>query len=1226
MDRHVGEGGGRRGGVGRRRKSGRGGRNAREAQRRGEGGRSGVDSHVGGPGGGEEGGGDGGGSKGGDLSGGEQRQMNPSSSEDAAGKPQGGGGGVEGSKGGDLPGGEQRQMNPSSSEEAAAKPQGGGGGVEGGKGGDLPGGGEQCQTIPSSSEEAAGKPQGGGRGLDGSQGGSFTGGGQSMNSPASLKETILGWDVDDILADNQTLPEVPDFSDSVEEYMSAYSALLVQECRAAVKDALQNIHESSLPYIVKHILPTNSKSEIFLDVDLNLDAKGSWHVAREGDLFLFSTYSPQQEEFKYSYKHRSFGIASDISPHSKFHRGFKADSTKKLKNFRYATFLINLNGFLSAWKAMQVQENGNNCAGIRSIMKLPKLPSTDDPCCPQSVCLNNTVFGNLSGHQRIIASSVARAFQCKHGNIVKLLWGPPGSGKTLVITKVLRYLQQLSMRIFICVPSEDHVLSLLMLLEESEYKFNDLLVLDNLEGREITQKVRETCLQDRSLDFLCCIKMYGQLVHEMILLLNLEMFCTKKCDHKSVTRCGKTSLPVFKLQAFKNSFSTLVTGMRQCLLELKGRFSGMCLTNENVESIGNLLDTLEVLDNLLNHKIKDEKSVHQAFGLVTLAPSAAGFHEYPFAEELNSARVACLRAVETLKHSITLPKHFRERRDIENYCIQKCQVIVSSTCSNNRLLQLDTHQIDLLIVDGAANIKEYDLIVPLRLPIRHVWMSGTANKQPTTNKVAQDDGFSNNLFQRLSQLGFPMDRLTEQFLINPAVFQFPNEYLYEGKILGAQNDCSPSYSKEFESLILQNYLFMDVVKTGANADNDLTEESAILYILQQVLFKSWKGVNRKLNVAVVCLHSSRADAVKSRLINKHGTQEKINLHVKCASSLQGEMYDVVIMSALSTDNKKFVHDQHIISTITQARYCLWTLVYLLDAPRHDGVFTKLLTDATERGCFVKLSPVVSDQLDKKVSFAHLFGGNPAPRKVTIEFTWNGRPHNSKYILADLRDQKSSDTCTLQSALAAMESTKKFQYSKFKPPKDFEWILSDAHLRLEYKVTTKKDIGEEVDMPQRGCKRLDTGLHILKETGAIAHKPQQPEQVSPRRFKLKSYSRLEINENGGMSVAARAVVDGTFFLMHFKVSRNYFTLKPGQVYHFDANNAYLSPSFLIPASHAVMMIGSGDTHIYTELPSGDIQHEKSVHVNFQNSAGKLLGDDGFGKIGSSSVRGLYQLTI
>lgn len=103
--------------------------------------------------------------------------------------------------------------------------------------------------------------------------------------------------------------------------------------------------------------------------------------------------------------------------------------------------------------------------------------------------------------------------------------------------------------------------------------------------------------------------------------------------------------------------------------------------------------------------------------------------------------------------------------------------------------------------------------------------------------MAKNDGFSNNLFQRLSQLGFPMDRLTEQFLINPAVFQFPNEYLYEVKILGAQNDCSPNYSKEFESLSLKKYLIMDVGEMGVNADNDLTEERTILYILQKVLFK-----------------------------------------------------------------------------------------------------------------------------------------------------------------------------------------------------------------------------------------------------------------------------------------------------------------------------------------------------------------------------------------------------
>ena len=75
----------------------------------------------------------------------------------------------------------------------------------------------------------------------------------------------------------------------------------------------------------------------------------------------------------------------------------------------------------------------------------------------------------------------------------------------------------------------------------------------------------------------------------------------------------------------------------------------------------------------------------------------------------------------------------------------------------------------------------------------------------------------------------------------------------------------------------------------------------------------------KLDVAVVCLDNSHADAVKRCLVNKQGTQERINLHVKCADSLEGEMYDVIIMSALSKDHEKFVEDRHIMSAITKAR-------------------------------------------------------------------------------------------------------------------------------------------------------------------------------------------------------------------------------------------------------------------------------------------------------------------
>jgi hypothetical protein len=128
------------------------------------------------------------------------------------------------------------------------------------------------------------------------------------------------------------------------------------------------------------------------------------------------------------------------------------------------------------------------------------------------------------------------------------------------------------------------------------------------------------------------------------------------------------------------------------------------------------------------------------------------------------------------------------------------------------------------------------------------------------------------------------------------------------------------------------------------------------------------------------------------------------------------------------------------------------------------------------------------------------------------------------------------------------------------------------------------------------------------------------------FKIKSYSRLDIRENRGLNDALLAIRNGTVLSGYFRISRNYFYLKPGEIYHYDDTRPYLSPIYSLPASHVVMMIGSGVTNTSTELPSEDLQKQKDIHLNFQNSAGKLFGDGGFGKIGSRSVRGLYQMKV
>ncbi|KAM0928933.1 hypothetical protein ACQ4PT_001913 [Festuca glaucescens] len=630
----------------------------------------------------------------------------------------------------------------------------------------------------------------------------------------------------------------------------------------------------------------------------------------------------------------------------------------------------------------------------------------------------------------------------------------------------------------------------------------------------------------------------------------------------------------------------------------------MFLTTGNISDIVKLLADLKDLETLLCLEIEDEISVLQAFGLVTSGSSPSGLPGCLVGEELNCVRLACSKALKNLGDSIELPTDFAEREEVEDYCIEKSQVVVTTVCSAFRLHKLGADRIDLFIVDDASNIKECDLIVPLRLSVRHIWMLGDDKMQALINKVPENDGYSNCLFKRLSQLGFPVDRLMEQYRTDPAIFLFPNKRFYHGKILDGQNVQSPHYSAQFKHLDeRQNYLFYDVDDAESV---DMTEEAAILGMLH-AFCRGWQGVERKLEVAVICLYSARRDAIKARLIKKHDTQDRINLHVKCASSLQ--------------DHKTFAQDQDIISVLTKARHCLWTLFQ--SKQNHDGVFNELIDDATCRNCLRQLEGSLF-LVKVHSGETHNFANNPASRKVTTESTWQGRPRNTKYILGDMRDQKGSDTCTLHSSLVIVESLKKFEYAGFSTPKDFLWIFSADKLGVEFKKITKKDIGEEVDMAQRGCYRLETVQNILKETGAIGHNPLQSKEETC--FKIKSYSRLDIKENKGMDDAVLSIRNGTVLSDYFRISQNFFSLKPGQIYHYDKTKPYISLLYSIPASHVVMMIGSGVTDTSTELPSGDLQHEKDIHLNFQNSAGKMFGDGGFGKIGSRSVRGLYQMKV
>lgn len=86
-------------------------------------------------------------------------------------------------------------------------------------------------------------------------------------------------------------------------------------------------------------------------------------------------------------------------------------------------------------------------------------------------------------------------------------------------------------------------------------------------------------------------------------------------------------------------------------------------------------------------------------------------------------------------------------------------------------------------------------------------------------------------------------------------------------------------------------------------------------------------VDRKLQIGVICLSISDADAVRSQLISKHKSHENVRLQVKSIDSLELQWFDVVIISTVVQDYTELqrVKNTGINVALTCSRYIRITI-------------------------------------------------------------------------------------------------------------------------------------------------------------------------------------------------------------------------------------------------------------------------------------------------------------
>ncbi|KAM0883291.1 hypothetical protein ACQ4PT_031714 [Festuca glaucescens] len=428
--------------------------------------------------------------------------------------------------------------------------------------------------------------------------------------------------------------------------------------------------------------------------------------------------------------------------------------------------------------------------------------------------------------------------------------------------------------------------------------------------------------------------------------------------------------------------------------------------------------------------------------------------------------------------------------------------------------------------------------------------------------------------------------------MDPSISLFVRKHFYAGEV----EDASRDFNKQLvDKSKLAPYGFFDITDVDElNIKGKGFVECAVIIFLLQRLCKGLTNEIGKLSVGILCLSSSRVDMMKNRLGTEYGVHDRINLEVN------------------TVDNSN--EDWH----------CLWIIGEANNLIESGGTWKLLVNDAIERHIFGRLTRNKLSNVMKKLEsndrkrvavITPASSGNIA-QKAGQEWTWNGRPNNTKNILGSLRDQKNApDTCTLQTTLTTTESLKKFQYSCMDPPQDFTWELCFNDLKSKYKKVVDEEIAAEEIGEKRGKYRQETAFEIAKTQGIIGRDKSETEERE-RLFKLESYERVDATLT---AEEAEALVEaGNIMACNFCLSRNYFDLRPGEVYVYDRLCPYMHARSSMPVSHAVTVIGHGGQETRLQGPVR--------HVHFQNSEGKRSGDDGFGRVARDSVRGLYRLTV
>ncbi|XP_028549852.1 uncharacterized protein LOC110105871 isoform X2 [Dendrobium catenatum] len=740
---------------------------------------------------------------------------------------------------------------------------------------------------------------------------------------SSLVQIVFSWSLSDIFNCDLfkgKVQKIPETFTSLEHYFGSFSTPLIEETHEDLRSSLETFSDATAHVELQYIQMQKSKKLFYRIKIKNANVENGFYQPMNGDIFVLTRTKPR--DLSDLTRNATSYITGYVDDSLDFHE-YIVELSRKLeirsnRESFFIAFLLNMTTSIRIWDSLNLkvakERNLSIINEIVSYISSVRKESSSPPSSPKlflNACVSDNLERfNLNDSQKYAVQDCLSMRQKNHKeDHIKLIWGPPGTGKTKTTSTLILALLQLGCRTLICAPTNTAVVEVASrfyklfkyekFIGKTNFSIGDIILFGNSNRMKIDDDLSEIFLEHRAKILLekCFNPVTGwrHLVRTMIDFLEnaasqykqyVENEMRKKNEKKNENIKEILTVKTFNEYVLMQ-YHCRAKQLEECIKVLCNELPRTFIPYTIFKDMNIAIDLMKVFKNVLISASASHVDLKNLFK----SEVEKGKEKLPCVDpiiylagylsirvRLRKAKTFLWQLLRHLSREFNLPKAYYQVI-VEKICLKEATLIFCTACSSFRLQNiLMRNPLKFLIVDEAAQLKECESLIPLQISgIENVVLIGDEIQLPAMvkSKISEMAGYGRSLFERLSSLGQEKNLLNIQYRMHPSISSFPNSNFYENKISDGENVLVPNYQKQYLSGLLYGpYSFInigcgkEVTDKDGRSKKNLIEVEVVAKIVEK-LFKVSKRTNQKLSVGVLSPYTAQVFAINEKIGKKH---------------------------------------------------------------------------------------------------------------------------------------------------------------------------------------------------------------------------------------------------------------------------------------------------------------------------------------------------------------------